>query len=39
MAWGGEVGVKDVFLYSGSDDIDVVVWYSGNSDSCMYEVG
>ena len=38
-ARGGEAGAKDAFLYSGSDDIDAVAWYSGNSDSRTHEVG
>lgn len=38
-ARGGEAGATDEFLYSGSDDIDAVAWYSGNSGSRTHEVG
>jgi formylglycine-generating enzyme required for sulfatase activity len=38
-ARGGEEGAKDEFLYSGSDDIDAVAWYDGNSDDRTHEVG
>ena len=38
-ARGGEAGAKDEFLYSGSDDIEAVAWYSGNSGSRTHEVG
>jgi formylglycine-generating enzyme required for sulfatase activity len=38
-ARGGEAGAKDEFLYSGSNTIDEVAWYSGNSGSRRHEVG
>ena len=38
-ARGGNAGAKDELLYSGSDDIDAVAWYNGNSDSRTHEVG
>ena len=38
-AWGGEKGALDNYLYAGSNDIDAVAWYDGNSDGGTHPVG
>lgn len=38
-ARGGPQGILDQFLYSGSNEIDEVAWYSGNSNSQTHPVG
>ena len=38
-ARGAEQGAKDKFLYSGSNTIDEVAWYDGNSGNQTHEVG
>jgi len=38
-ARGGEEGAKDNYLYSGSNNIDAVAWYYGNSGSDKHPVG
>ena len=38
-ARGGEKGALDNYLYAGSNDIDAVAWYDGNSDGGTHPVG
>ena len=38
-AKGGKDGAKDNFIYSGSNDIDEVAWYSENSKDRIHRVG
>ena len=38
-ARGGEKGAQENFRYAGSNDIDAVAWYDGNSDGRTHPVG
>ena len=39
FARGGEKGIKNDFKYSGSNNIDEVAWWKGNSNKQTHEVG